>query len=93
VGDLVKQSAVQSVDVIVKPSFKMVSNTSNEVVLEFTNNQNTGTKFNVYDITGSIVREVVSSGKTLTINKDLPPGVYFVICTTDNKLQTKITIP
>ena len=79
--------------VITTSTFKTVSNTDKEVVLEFNNTKNSNVKFNIFNMEGKVIREVVSNGNTLTVTKDMPAGIYFIVSSADPSLQISITVP
>ena len=73
-------------------SLRITSQTREKVVMEFDNQDNVDTQFNVYNIiNGVLVRQIDSKGSILTI-ENLPTGVYLVRCATNPSIQNKIII-
>lgn len=72
-------------------SFRVLSKTGAQTTLEFDNKEGANLKFNVYDLQGTVVKTINSMNENITID-GLPSGTYFIECTTDNTLRTKIVI-
>lgn len=72
-------------------ALRIVSQTGTQTTLEFDNPENLNFQFNVYDLQGTVVKTVNSVGNNLTV-ENLPTGVYFIECTTDSALRSKIVV-
>ena len=72
-------------------SLQITSQTNNRVVMEFNNPSNADTKFDIFNVNGTVVRQLSSSNNVLVVD-GLPSGVYFVKSTTDPSLYKKIII-